>query len=145
MYLRARLAIFFALLMGTLLALAGVATYKLMRIGLLAEIERDVARRAAAFAARPPGPPYQLDVFAEPDIFLQVVTRDGWPIASSGNLGRRILPLTPSSRRGNVVEARVNGRPLYLTAAALGSDRYMIVARSPRTIYGALRRLRRAS
>lgn len=143
MYLRARLAVFFALLVGTTLALSGAATYKLMRIGLLGEIERDVGRRAAVFAARPPSPPYQLDVFAAPDIFLQVVTRDGWPIASSGNLGGRILPLTSDMRAGNVVEARVNARPLYLTAAALGSDRYIVVARSPRTIYGALRTLRR--
>lgn len=143
MYLRARLAIFFALLVGATLALAGAATYKLTRVGLLNEIERDVARRAIVFAASPPGPPYHLDVFAAPDIFLQVVTLDGRPIASSGNLGRRILPLSETMRVGEVVEARVNARPLYLTAAALGPDRYMIVARSPVTIYGALRTLRR--
>lgn len=143
MYLRARLAVFFALLVGATLALAGAATYKLTRVGLLHEIERDVARRAAVFAASPPGPPYHLDVFAAPDIFLQVVTLKGWPIASSGNLGQRILPLTDPMRDGRVVEARVNARPLYLTAAALAPDRYMIVARSPVTIYGALRTLRR--
>jgi two-component system OmpR family sensor kinase len=138
---RLRLALFFTLLVAVTLALVGTATYKLMRRGLLTEIERDVSRRAQAYAASH-ATPYYLDVFAAPDVFLQVVDDEGRPAASSGNLGDRVLPLTAPMRDGQVVEARVAGRPLYLTAAPLGDGRSIIVARSPITIYGALRRLR---
>ncbi len=142
MSLRLRLALAFTLLVGCTFVLVGTATYKLLRYGLLSEIERDVARRAAVFARSRPSPPYALDVFAAPDVFLQVVTAAGDPVAGSGNLGRRVLPLPPAARAGRVVEARVGGRPLYLTATALGPDRFIIVARSPSTIYAALRALR---
>lgn len=142
MTIRTRLALVFTLLMGCTLVLVGAATYDLLRHGLLTEVERDVSRRAAAFARSQPSPPYALDVFAAPDVFLQVVTGTGAPVAASGNLGRRVLPLSPAARAGRVVEARVGGRPLFLTAAALGPDRLIIVARSPVTIYGALRGLR---
>jgi two-component system, OmpR family, sensor kinase len=142
MNLRVRLAIVFTLLVGCTFVVVGTATYKLLRHGLLTEIERDVARRASVFARSQPSPPYALDVFAAPDVFLEVVTAAGKPLAGSGNLGRRMLPLPPAARAGRVVEARVGGRPLYLTAAPLGSDRFIIVARSPSTIYAALRELR---
>jgi hypothetical protein len=46
--LRTRLAVTFTLLVGVLLVLVGVATNQLLRDSLLAEIERDVAHRAAA-------------------------------------------------------------------------------------------------
>jgi signal transduction histidine kinase len=139
---RVRLALFFTILVGLTLALMGTATYKLLRVGLLTEIERDVSRRASAFAASH-ATPYYLDVFSAPDVFLQVVNEAGTPVASSGNLGERLLPFTPGMRSGHVAEARVGGRPLYLTAAPLGEGRFIIVARSPVTIYSALRQLRR--
>ncbi len=142
MSIRARLAVVFTVLVGCTLVLVGTATYKLLRHGLLTEIERDVSRRASAFAHAHPSTPYALDVFAAPDVFLQVVTPAGQPIAGSGNLGSRVLPLPAAARRGQVVEARLGGRPLYLTAAPLGPDRMIIVARSPVTIYAALRELR---
>ncbi len=142
MYIRTRLAVLVILLMGATLALVGTATYKLLRHGLLAEIERDVARRAATFAASRPHPPYPLDVFAAPDVFLQVVDARGTPVAGSGNLGGRVLPLDERMRAAEVVEARIGGRPLFLTAAPLADGTYIIVARSPVTIYGALRQLR---
>ena len=142
MSFRVRLAVAFTLIVGITLALVGTATYKLLRRGLLTEIERDVSRRAAAFAASH-ATPYYLDVFAAPDIFLEVVDEAGNPRASSGNLGDRVLPLTNAMRAGQVVEARVGNRPLYLTAAPLGNGQFIIVARSPVTIYGALRQLRR--
>jgi two-component system OmpR family sensor kinase len=142
MYLRTRLALLLTLLVGVALAAAGIATYKLMRIGLLSEIERDVSRRAAVFAGSTPRPPYNLDTFAAPDVFMQVVDSRGAPAANSGNLGDRQLPLPDAARRGRVVEVHVGGRPLYLTAAPLPDGRYVIVARSPVTIYAALRRLR---
>ena len=142
MYIRTRLAVLVILLVGATLALVGTATYKFLRHGLLAEIERDVARRAATFAASRPRPPYPLDVFAAPDVFLQVVDAGGTPVAGSGNLGGRALPLDDRMRAGEVVEARVGGRPLFLTAAPLANGTYIIVARSPVTVYGALRQLR---
>lgn len=142
MYIRTRLAVLVILLMGATLTLVGTATYKLLRHSLLTEIERDVARRAAAFAVSRPQRPYPLDVFAAPDVFLQVVDASGTPLAGSGNLGGRGLPLDARMRAGEVVEARVGGRPLFLTAAPLSDGTYIIVARSPVTIYGALRELR---
>lgn len=142
MSLRLRLAVAFTVIVGITLALVGTATYKLLRRGLLAEIERDVSRRAAAFAASH-ATPYYLDVFAAPDIFLEVVDENGNPRAASGNLGDRVLPLTNAMRAGQVVEVRIGNRPLYLTAAPLGDGNFIIVARSPVTIYGALRQLRR--
>lgn len=142
MNIRVRLALFFTVLVGITLTLVGTATYRLLRHGLLTEIERDVSRRASAFAASHANA-YYLDVFAAPDVFLQVVDGSGTPRASSGNLGQRVLPLTPLMRDGRVVEARIEGRPLYLTAAPLGDGQFIIVARSPITIYGALRQLRR--
>jgi two-component system, OmpR family, sensor kinase len=143
MTIRLRLALFFTLLVGCTLVLVGTATYKLLRHGLLAAIERDVSERAAVFARSNPNPPYNLDVFAAPDTFLQVVDGAGAPVAGSGNLGPRTLPLSAPARSGRVVEARVGGRPLYMTAAPLPGVRFIIVARSPVTIYGALRDLKR--
>jgi two-component system OmpR family sensor kinase len=140
--LRARLAIVFTVLVGVILVLVGVATNQLLRQSLLAEIERDVAHRAAAFRATPPAPPYVLDTFGAPDVFLQLAEPDGTTLARSGSLGDRVLPLPDAARRGEVVEVRVGGRPLFLTAAPIGEGRYVVVARSPMTTYGALRTLR---
>jgi two-component system, OmpR family, sensor kinase len=140
--LRTRLAVTFTLLVGVLLVLVGVATNQLLRDSLLAEIERDVTHRAAAYRAGPPAPPYTLDTFGAPDVFLQVVGSDGTPLARSGSLGDRTLPLPDAARRGEVVEVRVAGRPLFLTAAPISDGRHVVVARSPMTTYGALRTLR---
>jgi two-component system OmpR family sensor kinase len=140
--LRTRLAITFTLLVGVILVLVGVATNQLLRQSLLAEIERDVAHRAATYRAAPPEPPYVLDTFGAPDVFLQIIGPDGALIARSASLGDRVLPVPDQARRGEVVEARVGGRPLFLTAAPLDSGRQIVVARSPMTTYGALRTLR---
>lgn len=143
MGIRARFAIFYTVLVGCTLTLVGMATYQFLRHGLLTEIERDVLRRASVFAASNPIAPYQVDVFAAPDIFLQVVDATGTPLVSSGNLGGRLLPLSEAARARQVVEVRVGGRPLYLTAAPLLAGRFVVVARSPVTIYGALGQLRK--
>lgn len=140
--LRTRLAITFTLLVGVILVLVGVATNQLLRQSLLTEIERDVAHRAAAFRAAPPEPPYVLDTFGAPDVFLQVVGADGSVVAKSASLGDRVLPIPDAARPGEVVEARVGGRPLFLTSAPLDENRQIVVARSPMTTYGALRTLR---
>lgn len=140
--LRIRLAAVFTVLVAGILVLVGVTTYQLLRQSLLAEIERDVARRATTFRASSPAPPYDLDVFGAPDVFIQVVDAGGATLARSGNLGSRSLPLPDAARRGEVIEVHVADRPLFLTATPLGSGQYAVVARSPITTYGALRTLR---
>lgn len=142
MSIRVKLAAAFTLLVAVILVVVGVVTYQLLRQSLLEEIERDVARRAATFAAANATPPYDLDVFGAPDVFLQVADGTGTPEARSGNLGDRTLPLPDAARAGQVVEVHVGGRPLFLTAAQLDAGRYVIVARSPVTTYRALRTLR---
>ena len=94
------------------------------------------------FAATSAEPPYDLDVFGAPDVFVQVVSDGGVVLARSGNLGSRTLPMPEAARRDEVVEVHADGRPLFLTAASLGGGRHVIVARSPITTYGALRTLR---
>jgi two-component system OmpR family sensor kinase len=136
------MAIVLTLVAGGILALAATATFRLFRESLLEEIERDVERRAVAFARSAPDAPYNLDVFTAPDIFLQVLDPSGQPIAGSGNLGERVLPLTEAVRQGSAVEARVGDRPLFLTAAKLPDGNFIVVARSPMTIYSALGQLR---
>lgn len=140
--LRLRLAAVFTLLVAATLVLVGVVTYQLLRSSLLADIERDVSHRAAGFAAAAPSPPYNVDTFGAPDVFLQISDLAGTPVARSGNLGDRVLPTPEAARRAEVVEVRVAGRPLFLTAAPLTGDRLIVVARSPATTYGALRELR---
>lgn len=138
--IRLRMALGVTALVGAVLVLGSVVTHQLLRSTLLAGIERDVAQRAAALSASPPS---DLDVFAAPDVFLQAVDPAGRPVRSSGNLGARKLPVPPEAREGMVVEVRVEGRPLFLTAAPLADGGHMVVARSPVTVYGGLRQLRR--
>jgi two-component system OmpR family sensor kinase len=140
--LRIRLAIVFTVLVGAILVGVGVLTFQLLRQSLLEEIGRDVSRRATTFQRASTGPPYQLDVFGAPDVFLQVVDQSGDPTDRSGNLGERTLPLPPTARRGEVVEVHVAERPLFLTAAELDDGGHVIVARSPITTYDALGTLR---
>ena len=141
MSIRVRLALFFTVLTGATLALVGITTHELMRRGFLREIERDLPRRAQAFAASH-ATQYYLDLFAAPDVLLQIIEGTGTPVAGSGNVGERVLPLSAEMREGRVVEARVAGGPLLLAAAPLGEGRFIIVARSPIAIYETLRRFR---
>jgi two-component system OmpR family sensor kinase len=134
------MALGFTVLAAAILGLVGVATYQLLRESLLDEIQRDVARRAVAFAA---APPRNLDVFTAPDVFLQVVDRRGEPVRRSANLDDRRLPLPPRARAGEVVEVHVAGRPLFETSRPLQDGDRIVVARSPVTTYAALRELRR--
>lgn len=140
--IRLRLSAVFTVLVAATLVLVGVLTYQLLRQNLLAEIERDVARRAATLAAAAPAPPYQLDTFDAPDVFLQVTGADGAPVARSGNLGAVTLPTPAKARGDHVVEVRVDDRPLFLTTAPIDDGRRIVVARSPMTTYGALSTLR---
>jgi two-component system OmpR family sensor kinase len=141
--IRVKLAVFFTAAVGLILAGAGVVTYQLLRHSLLAEIERDVAARAHTFAASAPRPPYDLDTFAAPDVFMQVQADDGAVIARSANLVGRSLPLPDAARAGQVAEVRLSNRPLMLAAATLSGGGYVVVARSPVTTYRALAILQR--
>ena len=98
--LRVRLAIVFTVLVGTILVGVGVLTFQLLRQSLLEEISRDVSGRATTFQLANTGPPYHLDVFGAPDVFLQVVDRSGNVVDRSGNLGERTLPLPPTAHGG---------------------------------------------
>lgn len=140
--LRVRMAVAFTLIVGATLALVGVLTYQLLKQNLLSEIERDVAQRASAFAAAAPAPPYDLDTFGAPDVFLQISDIDGEPLARSGNLGGKTLPVSSEVSPGQVVEIRLADRPLFLTWAPIDGERRIVAARSPVTTYGALGSLR---
>jgi two-component system, OmpR family, sensor kinase len=141
--IRVKLAVFFTVAVALILAGAGVVTYQLLRHSLLDEIARDVAARAHTFSASHPGPPYDLDVFAAPDVFIQVEAADGTVTARSANLVGRSLPLPDSARTGQVAEVRLSGRPLMLAAAPLPGGGYVVVARSPVSTYRALATLQR--
>lgn len=140
--LRVRLAVVFTVLVASIIALVGVVTYQLLRQSLLDELERDLTRRAETFQAVSPAPPYDLNMIGDPDVLLQVVSADGVALARTGNLGSGILPLPDPARDGAVVKVHMADRPLFLTAAPLDAGRYVVVARSPATIYGTLRTLR---
>jgi signal transduction histidine kinase len=141
--IRLKLAAFFTIAVALILAGAGIVTYQLLRHSLLAEISRDVATRTHTFQANHPGPPYDLDTFSAPDVFIQIQTGDGTVTARSANLAGRSLPLPDAARRGQVAEVRLAGRPLFLAAAALPDGGYVVVARSPVTTYRALASLQR--
>jgi two-component system, OmpR family, sensor kinase len=135
--IRLRLAVAFTLLVGLILLLTGAVTYQLLRHSLLAEIQQDVVRRAQSVSRTESPAPKNLNPFAAPDVFVQVDRANGTVAARSANLGTRTLPAPPGSR-GRAVEARVGGRPLFVSSAALPGGSTVIVARSPLSTYRAL-------
>ena len=154
MYVRTRLAAGFMVLVGLMLVVFSASVSHETRRSLLAEVDRDVRQRVAVLAAtagRAPmrvTPPPHLDVFSAPDVYLQLVFADGSVAASSGNLGARRLPFFPSDAETSVVrEAHMGGVPLVEATRVVMEgtgeiDGYAIAARSPRTIYQAVARLR---
>jgi hypothetical protein len=87
-----------------------------------------VVRRAQSFSRTGSPAPANLNPFAAPDVFVQVDRANGTVAARSANLGTRTLPAPPHSR-GRAVEARVGGRPLFVSSAALPGGTTVIVAR----------------
>src|SRR3989442_12448432 len=88
------------LILSVVLTVFSVTIYQLTKSNLLTEIDTDVRQRAAmlSFATHPYPQETtmhvpKLDVFASPDIYLQVLDRRGRVLASSGNLGNGTLPL----------------------------------------------------
>src|SRR5919201_5714396 len=149
MYIRTRLTLWFLLILALVLAAFGLALYQFTRTSLLAEVDRDVQQRAAAIAAVARPAPDQLtlrtpplDIFQAPDTYMQIVDASGRVLARSGNLGHRTLPVLP----GRLHEARLAGVPLVIGAKPVRVGThvlgYAVVARTPRTIYQAVGRLR---
>ena len=138
------------LILSVVLTAFSVTIYQLTKSNLLTEIDTDVRQRAAMLTlATHPYPQEtsmrvpRLDVFASPDIYLQVLDRRGRVLASSGNLGNRTLPLMRDAIAADQVrEARVGrtllfvyGRAVIVHHKLLG---YVLVACSPQRIYFAL-------
>lgn len=150
MEIRTRLALWFMLILSVALIAFSVIIYQLTRSNLLTQIDTDVRQRAAMLAlAAHPYPQDttlhvpKLDVFASPDIYLQMLDQQGRVLASSGNLGTRTLPLMRDAIAADQVrEARVGSTLLivYGRAVRVGHQLlgYVLVARSPQTIYTAL-------
>ena len=149
MYIRTRLTLWFLLILALVLAAFGLALYQFTRTSLLAEVDRDVQQRAAAIAAVARPAPDQLtlripplDIFQAPDTYMQIVDASGRVLARSGNLDHRTLPVLP----GRLHEARLAGVPLVIGAKPVRVGTrvlgYAVVARTPRTIYQAVGRLR---
>src|SRR5260370_2027765 len=62
----------------------------------------------------------KLDVFASPDIYLQVLDQRGRVLAGSGNLGNRTLPLMRDAIAADQVrEARVGNTLLFVYGQAV--------------------------
>jgi two-component system, OmpR family, sensor kinase len=147
-----RLALWFSVIMGVVLAALSLTVYQLTRDSLLREADMDVRQRAALIAAAQPVDATALltprtDVFSAPDVFVQVVDPTGHVLSRSSNLAGRTLPFMPQMIRSNQVdEVRVSGRMLILYGRPIGSGAmvkgYVLVARTPQTIYVALDRLR---
>jgi two-component system OmpR family sensor kinase len=150
MYIRTRLALWFMLILSVVLTVFSVTIYQLTKSNLLTEIDTDVRQRAAMLSlATHPYPQEatmrvpKLDVFASPDIYLQVLDQHGRVLASSGNLGNRTLPLMRDAIAADQVrEARVGSTLLFVYGRAVIVHHqvigYVLVARSPHTIYFAL-------
>ncbi len=154
MYIRTRLALWFMLILATMLGAFSVTIYQITRNSLLGEIDRDVRQRAAAIAltARPPDGTTglyvpDLDVFTAPDTYLELLDARGAVVARSGNLGTRVLPLSRTAMAADRVdEVRIGGLVLMVYARPVmtvaGIQGYIVVARAPRTVYEAVDRLR---
>ncbi|MBX6377364.1 MAG: sensor histidine kinase, partial [Clostridia bacterium] len=90
-----------------------------------------------------------VDVFAAPDTYVQVVDRSGEVRARSASLGNRSLPVPApgDAWSGSTRTVAVDGRPLRLHVRPLVVEGHVVgyleVARPLETVRGALARLRR--
>ena len=121
--IRTRLALWYGGILALLLLLFGGAVYGLLQGSLLAGVDRslaDIAAQIQSGARRniaitpfdwrevvtlPP-----LDVFAQPDIFVQVRYPDGQVAATSANLRDQVLPALPAAAWENVLDGQVDLR-----------------------------------
>jgi two-component system OmpR family sensor kinase len=158
MSIRVRLALWFTLILGVVLAALSLAASQLTSDSLLSELHRDVRQRASELVATV-GPSVlagnaveasvgtrTIDVFSQLDVYCQVVDAQGDLVARSSNLGSWRLPFM-SSPSGELQHELPVGRiplildqqPVFLDGRLAG---YVIVGRSPSVIYQALGRLR---
>src|SRR5260370_2052145 len=119
MYIRTRLALLFMLILSVVLTAFSVTIYQLTKSNLLTEIDTDVRQRAAMLnLATHPYPQAttihvpKLDVFASPDIYLQVLDQHGSVRASSSNLRNRPLPHIRAAIPPDQVKRMRAARPL---------------------------------
>jgi two-component system, OmpR family, sensor kinase len=153
MYIRTRLTLWFLFILALMLATFSATIYQLTRSNLLGWVNQDVRHQAAVLHATIHLCPAsttlcvpQLDVFNAPDIYLQVQDPRGTILASSGNLGKHTLPLMRDAIAADQVKEVsvgtmplfVYGQPVVINHQLLG---YIIAARSPQTVYVALRQL----
>src|SRR5260370_16474479 len=112
------------LILSVVLTAFSVTIYQLTKSNLLTEIDTDVRQRATMLhLATHPYPQAttmhvpKLDVFASPDIYLQVLDRHGRVPASSGNLGNRTLPLMRDAIAADQGTEAPAGTPLLFVYA----------------------------
>lgn len=102
---RKRLTVWYTLVLSLMLLLFGVVLYAYLGHNLNQEIDQGVTNQAAQVVrsiqvvGEFPLPLRQVvlpdvDVFATPDTYLQVVNNNGEVIARSGNLGSQLLPMS---------------------------------------------------
>jgi two-component system, OmpR family, sensor kinase len=150
--IRTRLTLWFTLILTLLLGAFAYAVYQINRDSLIQQTQQDVRQRATLIAAADPTLAQTVrqlpktDVFNAPDVFVQIVSPTGKVLATSSNLGQWRLPFLPAAIRADQVkELRIGGMPFYIYghAASLNGQLtgYVLVARSPSTIYLAINRL----
>ncbi|MEW5762395.1 MAG: HAMP domain-containing sensor histidine kinase [Bacillota bacterium] len=158
--LRWRLTLIYTGVLALTLLLFSLTLYAVLQRNLLRETDRTLALRAAELAYRPQTPrgpawrrmllPPHFSVFANPDVYLQVVDKAGEVIEKSPNLGTETLPVTPDVVARAVQEGAffqtvpANGERLRvynLPLAAGGAAAVLQVGRSLEPVYGVLDRL----
>jgi two-component system OmpR family sensor kinase len=112
MTIRLRLTLVYTLILGITLFLFGMALYLLLENRLLSDIDhelqargKEVVRQIQVVDRFPFGlgkwidiPPF--DIFASPDLFIQIRNMKGEVLASSSNLGEYSLPLSTETLEG---------------------------------------------
>jgi two-component system OmpR family sensor kinase len=160
--IRLRLTIWYTAVLAVTMLLFSVFLYFLLARNLTVEINKSIVikGREVISSVRVIGPPHQLrqvvlpdvDVFATPDIFLQVVDSQGTVVARSQNLGGQNLPVneamfSETGRTGPFFETatvgnervRLYNSPLNLKGNFIG---ILQVGRSLRSMETTLNRLR---
>ncbi len=104
MSLRARLTLWYTVVFGGTLIILGLLLYYFLAAYMIGETDRALNNKATQVLASIKIVDYpfllkevvlpDVDVFASPDTFLQVVDNRGRVQARSGNLGNRVLPLS---------------------------------------------------
>jgi len=137
MTIRTRVALWFVLILAIVLGVFSYAIWQLTLNTVVDEVQRDVRLRAAITAAWVhPGPAGRLllptlGAFSAPDTYLQVRDPRGAVLASSANLGRRVLPLDRAAIAAQwVEEVPLTGVRVEVERMARMVTQLLILARS---------------